>query len=222
MSDKMTTERVDLRKSGTTDTIREEELIARRNAFVNNGFSVEWISALELQRPTLYSPSVVSDHLSGLTERGFSNPNKMIESLPAILGYAFENIDRRLNLIGRLISLYDLPFFAPTLMEQDSALFSSKIDKMIVLVGILKEYRVNRVENTDSLLRSLLHSNLEDTLVALKNRTSPNEHISDLMRRIKSVNRQKLSREDKRKIIKEELEGFEKIKKRYFRGYPGK
>lgn len=215
----MTTESVDLRKSGA-EIIRAEEILARRNAFIKEGFTPAWINALQIQKPTLYAPSVLTNHLAGLTEQGFTNPNKMIESLPAILGLAIDNIRGRVNLFNRLLNLYQLPFTSVYLMEHDSFLFSSKIDKIIVLVRVLKEYNVNPLEITDSLLQRLLRSNLEDTLIALKNRTSPNEHIDGLMRRTRSVKRQKLPKEEKRRIIKDELEGFEKIKKRYFKGYP--
>lgn len=220
MSDKMTTEQVDLRRPDTTDVIRAEELIARRNAFVNNGFSLKWISALELQRPTLYSLLVLESHIQGLRERGFTNPNKMIESLPPILGLAFENIDRRLRLLDKLIKLYNLPFSGTHLMEQESFLFSTKIDKILVLVRVLREYKVRHYELTDKVIKRLLRANLEDTLIALDSPSDPNEKIEDLIRRTRSVNRQKLPKEEKRKIIKEGLLEFEKIKQRYFRGYP--
>ena len=217
----MTIEQVDLRRSGTTEVIREEEILARRNAFIANGFSKEWVDALQQKRSTLYSSVALENHIEDLKTRGFSNPIKMIESSPTILGYNLEeNIKRRVKLLSRLITLYQLPFSAISLMEQDSFLFSSKIDKILVLVRILREYKVMRYELTDKVMNQLLHTNLECTLIALDSPSHPNEKIEDLIRRSKSISRQKLPREEKRRIIKDGLAEFEKIKTRYFKGYP--
>ncbi len=43
-----------------------------------------------------------NEKIRGLTERGFKDPQKMVTSLPAILGYSFDNIDRKLKLCRRL------------------------------------------------------------------------------------------------------------------------
>jgi hypothetical protein len=48
-------------------------------------------------RPSLYEG--VSQKIEGLKARGFDNPVKLITTLPAILGYAFENIDRKIRLL---------------------------------------------------------------------------------------------------------------------------
>ena len=101
-----------IESASITDMEVVVDLNARRNAFIQVGYSQEWVDTLQKWRPTLYAPSVLSSHLSGLRERGFANPNKMIESLPAILGYAFENIDAKLGLLRRIINLYNLPFTA--------------------------------------------------------------------------------------------------------------
>src|SRR3989339_3068 len=72
------------------------EILARENLLLSLGFSQDWINKLKVDNPTLCSEEIINSKIQGLTKRGFSNPKKMIESLPAILSYAFENIDRKL------------------------------------------------------------------------------------------------------------------------------
>ncbi len=87
---------LDLRSFSGDGEIRSDELETRRAFLISSGFTPEWVNNLQHARATLYKVEVVQDHLHGLTQRGFKNPNKMIESSPAILGYAFENIDAKL------------------------------------------------------------------------------------------------------------------------------
>src|SRR3989339_524880 len=72
------------------------EILARENLLLSLGFSQDWINKLKVDNPTLCSEEIINSKIQGLTKRGFSNPKKMIESSPAILSYAFENIDRKL------------------------------------------------------------------------------------------------------------------------------
>jgi len=44
-------------------------------------------------------PFGIDAKIEGLKQRGFDNPTKLITSSPAILGYAFENIDRKIRLL---------------------------------------------------------------------------------------------------------------------------
>lgn len=219
MPDNMTTEQVDLRKHLGEAEVKAEEVAKRRAAFLGTGFSGSWIDTLQELRPTLFAPEVLHAHLIGLKERGFSNPNKMIESSPAILGLAFENIDRRLNMFNKLISHYRLELSAVELMEGNYFLFSSKIAKLWVLARTASEFNLKPDDVNAKLVRSLVGSNLEDVLVALKAEHS-GEDIEGFMRRVRAVKAQKIPKEEKRQIIADELEGFEKIKRRYFRGYP--
>ncbi len=69
-------------------------------------------------------------------------------------------------------------------------------------------------------MRSLLHLNLESVLVALNEAPSEHETIEDFVRKARAIHRQKLPKEQKRQIIMEGLAEFEKIKSRYFKGYP--
>ncbi|MBI2051896.1 hypothetical protein HYT33_04000, partial [Candidatus Roizmanbacteria bacterium] len=93
----MTAEQVDLRKHRGEPELRADELRRRKVHLLETGFPGVWVEKLAQLRPTLYSPHVVDEHIAGLQQRGFRNPRKMIETLPPILGYAFENIDAKLE-----------------------------------------------------------------------------------------------------------------------------
>ena len=159
--------------------------------------------------------------IAGLTERGFGNPVKMITSMPSILGYSFDNIDRRLRLFRRLINLYNLELSLISIMEGNFWLFSTKIDKLIVLVRILRDYKVT--ENIESVVKNIVRINLENVLIALSE-AGEGEDIKALMSRARRVKKRGLTKGEKREIIKEELLTIEgeksKIGRRYFRGYP--
>ena len=246
----MAIEQIDLRQFRTEPVLKTEEVLRRRAHFESLGFTSVWIEQVIRTHPTLWTPKVVDDHLNGLLqrgftnpnkmvesspailgyafenidaklqglrERGFTNPNKMVESLPAILGLAFENIDRRLRLYSRLISLYNLPFSPTELMEKAFALFSSKIDKVMILARVLRDYQVTPPQLNETIISRLLRTNLEDTLVALGDYT-PGEDIKTLINRANTVRRAQMPRENKRAIIVS-LDAA-KIKCRYFRGYP--
>jgi len=47
--------------------------------------------------PSLWPIASYDEKIRGLTERGFKDPQKMITSLPAILGLSFENIDEKIR-----------------------------------------------------------------------------------------------------------------------------
>ncbi|TSC77596.1 MAG: hypothetical protein G01um101433_513, partial [Parcubacteria group bacterium Gr01-1014_33] len=98
----------DLRKLQQEPGLHTEELKERQEAFLKAGFSDEWVERLKETRPTLYTPDILELKLSGLKDRGFSNPTKLIESSPAILGLAFDNIDNKLS------GLKDRGFSNPT------------------------------------------------------------------------------------------------------------
>jgi hypothetical protein len=66
----------------------------RYQQLIDLGFSKDWIDEVTLHHPALYDNPKAK--IEGLRERGFENPTKLITSLPAILGYAFDNIDAKI------------------------------------------------------------------------------------------------------------------------------
>ena len=72
-----------------------------RVTFYGNIFGLETISKSPFPS-NLWSIASYDEKIRGLTERGFKDPQKMITSLPTILGYSFENIDQKLKLCRRL------------------------------------------------------------------------------------------------------------------------
>ena len=145
----------------------------------------------------------------------------MIESSPAILGYAFENIDRRLMLFGHLVKIYNLPINPVAEMESDFFLFSTKIDKLMIVARIMRDYEVKK-EKASIIFRRLIKLNLENLLVSLRDNEG-GESIKDLFKRAEAVKKADLSREEKRDIITQELaeisENDAKIIRRYLKGY---
>ncbi len=73
--------------------LSKNELIKREECLLSCGFSKKMVEKLKDTRPSLYKKEVIDSKIAGLKERGFSNPQKIIETLPAIFGYRFDNID---------------------------------------------------------------------------------------------------------------------------------
>lgn len=216
----LTAEIFNFRRHRGDDPFRREELVKRRRYLLMQGFSEEWVHKLEESATNLYDPNVVNNKIALLKSLGFLQPIKLIQSLPTILGFAEKNIRRRIELLERLIKLYHLPFTPTELMKKNSTLFSTKLDKLMVLARILREYKVQPSELDKSPVRYIIAINLEDILVALNQSHPENETIADFMKRANSVTALNLSKEQKRKIIHEGLDKFPKIKARYFKGYP--
>ena len=201
-----------------------ENIDAKIQGLRDRGFAnpIKMIETL----PTILGYSLeknIDAKIQGLRDRGFANPIKMIESFPGISSHSLENIDRRLRLFSRLVSLYQLPIVPQEAMEtRPAAFFSTKFDKLIVLARILRDYEVPKDE-VSSIMGQVIFINLENLLVALKNKKS-GEDIKTLIKRARAVKKQGLSREEKRKLIAEDLESLRterrKIIQRYFKGYP--
>ncbi|MBI5421789.1 hypothetical protein HZA44_01495, partial [Candidatus Peregrinibacteria bacterium] len=159
----------------------------------------------------------INDKLKGLKTRGFDKPVKLVERKPVIVGLNFKNIDWKMKMLSRLISLYNLPFTVTGMMERHTAFFGIKNDKLRILTRIAKEasHRLEEVDN--GLIKQLLFANLEDEIIA--SRQKPGMNPKELLFAIGTVKKRQLSREEKREII-ETLPKEDKVKRRYFRGYP--
>lgn len=171
--------------------------------------------------PSILSLSLenIDNKIFGLRERGFNNPLKIIERFPSILTFSFENIDKKIKLLRKVIDLYQLPLEITPFLEQNPNFFTVKIDKIIILIRVLREYIDDPHELKTSDVHTLFRSNLENTLIAFARRPSNSkESIKNLFRRIKEIKKKKLTMDEKIDIIENELED-EKIKKRYFQAY---
>ena len=75
--------------------LSEHEHEARKMAYVKT-FGQVWVDKQIPFKPALWPASEISTKIAGLIERGFKDPQKLITSLPAILGLSFENIDTKI------------------------------------------------------------------------------------------------------------------------------
>jgi hypothetical protein len=201
-----------------------ENIDNKINGLKERGFSNP-IKMVEAAPQTLgYSFENIDDKISGLIDRGFSSPEKIIKSIPQIFGYSWENIDRRLELFKRLAHLYQLRTDVTESMEKIPNLWSMKFDKLIILARILRDYEIPK-EEIEQIMSRISFIILEDLLVALKSKKE-GESISALIKRAKEIRKQKLSKDEKREMIANDLESVrlerQKIAKRYFKGYPDK
>ncbi len=207
---------LDLRTiQGDTNKV-QQEIDQRTQHMLQLGFSSDWIHELQQRKSTLFQVENIDAKIAGLTERGFPNPQKMIASSPAILGYAFENIDAKIALINRLSSHYTLEVSAPALMQQENALFCSKIDKLWVLARIARDVGGPSILSSSS-LRKLLYANLECVVIAqyeIEQKT-----FTALMHRVREMKARGDGREEKREQIAA-ISNTDSIARRYLRGYP--
>jgi hypothetical protein len=160
----------------------------------------------------------IDGKLVGLEERGFTNPQKLIQSNPSVLGFAFNNIDRRLRMLDHLKQAYNLTYTSPQLMESMPFLFNTKLDKLFVLARLVRAYKTPSEQIDKAIITKLVFSNLENTLVAYAEKP-PEEPIEQLIFRAKDVKKRGLTTNEKKEIIARDIDD-EKIKRRYFRGYP--
>jgi len=195
-----------------------ENLTSKIEDLENRGFDV--VKLLEAD-PGAFGISIenIDKRIGELKERGFKNIEKIIERLPTIFGMTIENIDRRLSLYRKIVDLYHLPVDPVDMMENDTMLFSSKPDKVMILARVLREFNVLPEEFTPQMLTKLLVSNLENVLVALTE-SNPDEGVRKLFKKIDSVRKEKISIDKKRGIIGAMPKRLEKIRRDYFRGYP--
>jgi hypothetical protein len=128
----------------------------------------------------------------------------------------------------RLVYIFDSPIDPIALMEQETALFGAKIDKLWTLTRIAR----NSLQTASEIDRKLIHditwTNLEDIMLALKEigdnqeTDTPDYTIQQLLAKAKEIKKQKIPKDTKREMIKNAHHIDYMVKKRYFRGYPMK
>jgi len=160
----------------------------------------------------------IDTKIDGLKERGFTDSIKMITSSPSILGLGFENIDHRLTFLNRLGRLLGMEESGIRLAEYHPIFLGYKFDKIVVTLRVLREYPDAISVVNLSMVSTLLKTNIEDMLVALSQRIE-GESYADFRKRLRQIKKQKLSKEEKQKIITIELVELNKIVTRYRSAY---
>ncbi|MDD4785093.1 MAG: hypothetical protein PHH12_01395, partial [Candidatus Shapirobacteria bacterium] len=161
--------------------------------------------------------------ISGLKDRGFTNPHKIIELKPQILGYGFENIDSKINLLSRLNNVYQLNLNPITIIESNLAIFGTNFKKLIVITRILREYQPS-LEDIQRKVGELSKINLESLLISYSQK-EPSDSINNLTKTARQIQKQKLSKDYKRQLIKNFFNknpDSYKIYRDYLKGYPEK
>ena len=172
------------------------------------------------------SPENIQNKLSELRGNGFKNPINLIEKQPQILGFSPENINRRVRLFGRLVEIFGSPINPLEMMEQETGLFGTKLDKLLVLTRIAKGSLHTASEIDRKLIHDITFANLEDVMLALEgigesqHSAEPQYTIQDILARVKQIKAQKIPKETKRAEIESAEYMDPKVKQRYFKGYP--
>lgn len=182
------------------------------------------------QQASIVSLSIenVQNKLTKLGLLGFANPISLSERYPVVLSLSSENINRRVQLFTRLIHIFDSPIDPTELMEQETALFGTKIDKLLVLTRIARDSIQTAAEIDKKLIHDILFANLEDVLLALEyigevqDTSHPDYTIQNLVRISKDIKKQQLPKDTKRRQIADSTYLDTKTKRRYFKGYPMK
>jgi hypothetical protein len=105
-------------------------------------------------------------------------------------------------------------------MEKHLPLFGAKMDRIYVLIRVLRKTVRTSKDVTNPVINQLLHSNLEDVLLALDNLSDDKDNmLADLLKGIKKVRSMSLSKKEKRARIVYGLQNDPEIKRRYLRGY---
>jgi len=170
-----------------------------------------------------YTFDNIDTKISGLKDRGFTNPNKMIEISPQILGYALDNIDIRINLLSKLNNLYQLNLNPITTIESNLTILGTKFEKLVVIARILRDYQPSPTD-IQRKINSLYVINLESLLISYSQRKS-GDNIDNLTKTARQIQKQKLSKDYKRQLIKDffnQNTDSYKIYREYLKGYPEK
>jgi hypothetical protein len=131
-------------------------------------------------------------------------------------------------MFSRLIYIFDSPIDPIELMEQETALFGTKIDKLWTLTRIARNSLQTASEIDRKLIHDILFANLEDVMLALEEigdnqeTDTPDYTIQHLVAVAKEIKKQKIPKYSKREMIKNADHIDYMVKKRYFRGYPMK
>jgi hypothetical protein len=73
------------------------------------------------------------DHLRTM---GF-DPIRLVEKDASIIGLSMDNVTRKVSAVTKLVKLFNSPIDHIELMEAETTIFSTKLDKLLVLVRII-------------------------------------------------------------------------------------
>jgi hypothetical protein len=165
----------------------------------------------------------IDNKIIGLKKRHFENPIETIESSSRILGLSFKNIDAKIELLSRLSNLYQLNLKPITIIESNLPMLGTKFEKLIVVARILREYQPSS-EDIQRRMNKFHTINLESLLVSYTKKEA-GDNIDNLIRRAEQIQRQKLTKDYKRQLIKDffgqDPDSY-KIYRDYLKGYPEK
>ncbi len=116
-------------------TLSKQEIQSRKVDLLDAGFSADFVQKNIVIYNSLFKRSV-RETIIFLLERGFKNPVKLITSFPSILGYSLDNIDWRLRYFCKLLKFCSSQITAQDVMESNTILWSTKREKMQILVRI--------------------------------------------------------------------------------------
>ncbi|PIR53711.1 hypothetical protein COU75_04710 [Candidatus Peregrinibacteria bacterium CG10_big_fil_rev_8_21_14_0_10_42_8] len=166
-----------------------------------------------------YAMENIDGKIADLEKRGFKDPVKMITSLPAILGYAMENIDGKIRLIEQVSAQFgNGTDAAPTIIERELGILSTKIDKLWTLVRVLCE---SNQQPSPKDIHALLFAKLEYVVLA-HSKQSSEKSLEECLKTIKKLKKIGLTKGDARSEIAALLDEDPDSKtiQRYVRGYP--
>lgn len=169
-----------------------------------------------------YDSDNIDQKINDLKKLGFINPQKMIEDNPRILSYSLKkNIKPKIRLLNSLNKTYNLNLDPLNTIESNLAILGTKFEKLVVIVRVLRDYQPSP-EDIQKKISGLYATNLESLLVAYSQK-QPNDTFNNLIRRTRNIQKQKLTKEYKRELIKDFFTKNPvayKIYRDYLKGYP--
>ncbi len=165
----------------------------------------------------------IDKKIKDLEKRGFKNPKEIIERSPVIIGYDINSIDQKIKFLNLINKTYHLNINPITIIESNLSILGTKLNKLFVISRIVRDYQPSP-EHVVERIGCLYTTNLESLLVSYTQK-EPTDTINNLITNAIDIQKQKITKEDKRKIIKDffsENQESYKIYRDYLKGYPEK
>lgn len=201
-------------------TMASETLAAKVQALSNLGFENP-VQTVE-SSPTIleYASETIGDKMEHLRKLGFENPVSLIQRFPALVTYSKVSVAQKIEYLDRVAALYDFPLRGVDLATQIPWIFAAKLDKLAIIVRILKELKPEPETLNTATLQRILRSNIEDLIVGYSGIDTLTDDLSALQKRIDISTRSKKSTAEKQAIIFSTLPNDNKVKQRYSKAYP--